>query len=390
MADRFELDFQWVHLAYDESQAFTETYGFAGNQGAVNVEGILIRPRNVPSDTLQIYMHPASTLQLLPVPREAAHRGAHVLCAGSRYARNDTACILEKVILDLGAYVRHAKVILGYRHVVLVGWSGGGSLSLFYQSQAENPTITATPAGDPLDLTEAGLIPADAVVFQAAHSSRAQLLLDVIDPSVIDEDEPDARDRSLDIYSAQLGPPFDDDFLRRYRAAQLARVRKITANVKETLERLRLSGGKEKERSFVTHRTLADPRFLDAALDPNDRRIGWCYLGDPETVNTGPVGLARFSTLRSWLSQWSIDDTNANGVICAGRISAPLLLIENSADDAVPSYHCRTVFAAACSADKQYHRIDGATHYYVGQPDHLNEAIDLTEGWLADRRLLGR
>lgn len=390
MPDRFELDFQWLHLAYDESQAFTETYGFAGNQGAVNVEGILIRPRGVLSDTLQVYMHPASTLQLLPVPREAAHRGAHVLCAGSRYARNDTACILEKVLLDLGAYIRHAKDVLGYRHVVLVGWSGGGSLSLFYQSQAENPTITATPAGDPIDLDGAGLIPADAVVFQAAHSSRAQLLLDVIDPSVIDEDHPDTRDQSLDIYGEQVNPPYDADFLDRYRTAQLARVRKITANVKGTLERLRSTGGKEKERGFVTHRTLADPRFLDPALDPNDRRIGWCYLGDPATVNTGPVGLARFSTLRSWLSQWSIDDTNANGVKCAGQISAPLLLIENSADDAVPSYHCRTVFEAACSTDKQYHRIEGATHYYVGQPDRLNQAIVLTEGWLADRRLLGR
>lgn len=390
MPNRFELDFQWLHLAYKENLSFTETYGFAGNQGAVNVEGILIRPRGVPSDTLQVYMHPASTLQLLPVPREAAHRGAHVLCAGSRYARNDTACILEKVLLDLGAYIRHAKEVLGYRYVVLVGWSGGGSLSLFYQSQAENPSITATPAGDPIDIAGAGLIPADAVVFQAAHSSRAQLLLDVIDPSVIDEGDPDVRDPSLDIYGGQVRPPFDQAFLISFRAAQLARVRKITANVKETLERLRSIGGKEKERGFVTHRTLADPRFLDPTIDPNDRRIGWCYLGDPETVNSGPVGLARFSTLRSWLSQWSIDDTNANGVNCAGRIAAPLLLIENSADDAVPSYHCPAVFDAASTPDKQYHRIEGATHYYVGQPDHLSQAIDLTEGWLAERRLLGR
>lgn len=390
MPHRFELDFEWLHLAYDESQAFTETYGFAGNQGAVNVEGILIRPRGQPSDTLQVYMHPASTLQLLPVPREAAHRGAHVLCAGSRYARNDTACILEKVLLDLGAYIRHAKEVLGYKNVVLVGWSGGGSLSLFYQSQAEHPSITATPAGDPIDLAGAGLIPADAVIFQAAHSSRAQLLLDVIDPSVIDESDPDVRDESLDIYGGHINPPFDAAFLERYRAAQLARARKITANVKDTLERLRSIGGKEKERGFVTHRTLADPRFLDAGLDPNDRPIGWCYLGDPETVNSGPVGLARFSTLRSWLSQWSIDDTNADGVKCAAKISAPLLLIENSADDAVPSYHCQSVFKAAGTADKQYHRIDGATHYYVGQPDHLSRAIDLTEAWLADRRLLGR
>ena len=27
-----------------------------------------------------------------------------------------------------------------------------------------------------------------------------------------------------------------------------------------------------------------------------------------------PVGLARFCTLRSWLSQWSYDDANGDGV----------------------------------------------------------------------------
>jgi RNA polymerase sigma-70 factor (ECF subfamily) len=69
---------------------------------------------------------------------------------------------MEKVAVDLGAYVRHAREVLGYRRVVLVGWSGGGSLSLFYQSEALAPSVTETPAGDPVDLASAGLQPADA------------------------------------------------------------------------------------------------------------------------------------------------------------------------------------------------------------------------------------
>lgn len=36
---------------------------------------------------------------------------------------------------------------MGYEKVVLCGWSGGGSLSALYQSEAEQPTITHTPAG---------------------------------------------------------------------------------------------------------------------------------------------------------------------------------------------------------------------------------------------------
>ncbi|API58687.1 alpha/beta hydrolase [Tardibacter chloracetimidivorans] len=388
MQDAFEVDSEWVSISYQESIAFTEVYGFAGNQGAVNLEGILFRPRGVASKTLQIYMHPASTLQLLPVPREAVRRGAHVLCAGSRYARNDTAAILEKVLLDLGAYIRHAKSVWGYEHIVLVGWSGGGSLSLFYQAQAERPTITHTPAGDPVDIVGADLIPADAVIFQAAHISRARLLLDIIDPSVRDELNPDDRDPDLDIYN--IKPPFDPAFIKRYREAQLARVRRITGWVKDTLEELRRRGGAEVERGFVTHRTLADPRFLDPALDPNDRPPGWCYLGNPETVNSGPVGLARFSTLRAWLSQWSIDDTQGDGVACASVIRAPLLFIENSADDAVPQPHCREVFDAAVSPDKRYELMEGATHYYKGQPELLAKATDLTRAWLSERGLAGR
>lgn len=228
MSANHTLEFEWVHLAYDERAAFTETYSFADNQASVNLEGILIRPRDVPSRTLHVMMHPAVTLQLLPVPRAAARAGAHVLCAGSRYARNDTTCILEKVLLDLRAYIAHARNVWGYEHIVLLGWSGGGSLALFYQSQAERPSIAHTPAGDPVDIAAAGLIPADAVIFQAAHVSRAQILTEWIDPSVSNELDPDDRDPDLDIYDPANPnqPPYSAEFVARYRAAQVARVRR--------------------------------------------------------------------------------------------------------------------------------------------------------------------
>jgi hypothetical protein len=108
------LHVEWVHVQYEERSAFNETYGFAGNQGAVNLEGILMRPKDHASKTLLIFMHPTSTLQLMPVPRAMAQSGAHVLCAASRYAKNDAALIMEKVLLDLGAYIRHAKQVWGY------------------------------------------------------------------------------------------------------------------------------------------------------------------------------------------------------------------------------------------------------------------------------------
>ncbi|MEX0407478.1 alpha/beta hydrolase [Aquibium sp. LZ166] len=386
-----EIEFTWLHLQYEEKSSFVETYGFAGNQGAVNLEGILMRPKGVPSSTLLIFMHPTSTLQLLPVPRAAAGHGAHVLCAASRYAKNDAALIMEKVLLDLGAYVRHAREVLGYEKVVIVGWSGGGSLALFYQSQAENPTIVDTPAGDPVNVKGAGLIPADALIFQAAHISRAQLLVDSIDPSVRNEHDPDDRFLELDLYDPRNPhqPPYSADFIAEYRNAQRARVDRIRAWVWETLEMLRKRDTPEIERGFVTHRTFADPRFLDPTVDPNDRKPRWSYLGNPETVNTGPVALGRFSTLRSWLSQWSIEDSRANGVECARHINVPFLAIENSADDAAPQPHTGMIFRAAASRDKTFEVIQGATHYYAGQPDHLARVIELQREWLGARGLLG-
>jgi hypothetical protein len=99
----------------------------------------------------------------------------------------------EKVAIDMGAWVKDARA-RGYEKVILVGWSGGGSPSLFCQAEAEAPSITATPAGDVVDLTRAGLEPADGVIFIAAHLSRAETLTEWLEPSVTDELDPDHGD----------------------------------------------------------------------------------------------------------------------------------------------------------------------------------------------------
>jgi hypothetical protein len=103
----FDIESDWVHIQYPETSAFRDVYGFASQSGMVNIEGIRLRPKGKPSKTLLFYMHPASTLQILPVPKSMAAGGAHVLCAGSRYARNDTPLIMEKVLMDIAAYFRH-------------------------------------------------------------------------------------------------------------------------------------------------------------------------------------------------------------------------------------------------------------------------------------------
>jgi pimeloyl-ACP methyl ester carboxylesterase len=380
-----------VVLQFAENLAMTETYGFNGSQGITSLEGQRLVPRDRPSKTVFLFMHPTSTLQLLPMPTALADAGLHVLCGGSRYARNDSALIMEKVAYDMGAYIRHAREVLGYEKVVLVGWSGGGSLSLFYQAQAEKPTITHTPAGDAYDLTAAKLTPADGVIFIAAHLSRAETLTEWLDPSVTDELNPDARLREFDIYDPACPnqAPYSADFVRVFREAQRARNRKITTWAQELLERLRKRNDGEVERAFVTHRTMCDVRWLDPSIDPNGRKPNWCYMGDPRTVNVGPVGLARYSTLRSWLSQWSYDLSNAKGPLNAAKIHhTPVLQIENEADDAVPATHNPAIRAALATPDQEFLSLKGATHYYLGQPELMAQCLDTIIDWSRRKSLL--
>lgn len=102
---------EWVHVRYTQPTLIREVYGYAASQGIVNLEGVRFRRAGRRTRCLVVYMHSASTLQLPPVPRAMAAAGPDVLCAGSRYARNDTPLIVENVALDLGAYVRHAREV---------------------------------------------------------------------------------------------------------------------------------------------------------------------------------------------------------------------------------------------------------------------------------------
>lgn len=380
--EKFEYDRIPYMIVFQEQAKYKDTY--AGRMDFVGLEAHLLRPKNRPAKTVIVFMHPIGGGAYLPMVSALAKKGYHVIYCNSRYRGVDSALIMEKVVLDLNACIKDAKSRWGYEKVVLAGWSGGGSLSLFFQSQAEKPTVECTPAGDSPDLTRAGLEPAQGMMLLAAHISRAGTLTEWMDASIIDETDPFKRDRSLDIYDPEQPekPPYSAAFVQRYREAQIARNRRITAWVKQRLEDYRKQGMLYDEFAFVVHGTMADPRFLDVTLDPNDRPAGWCYLGDPRQVNNGPVGLARFNTLRSWLSQWSYDDSNADGLKAAANIRVPVLVIGNTADDACTPSHTYRLYEAVSHDNKVLHEIKGANHYYFGQPDKMEEAANRCSEWL--------
>lgn len=372
-------------VVYREQAQFKDTYG--GEPGTVFIECMRILPEGVPSTTVLVFSHPIGGGAFLPIMSQLARQGMHVLFVNTRYRGNDSALIMEKCLLDLGAGIRDAKERFGYEKVVLGGWSGGGSLALFYQEQAEHPSITITPAGDPVDLVEAALIPGDGLILIAAHVSRSVTLTEWLDASIRNEKDPEDRDPELDLYNPKgVQPPYSEDFLERYRAAQIARSERITGWVQEQLARRIRAEGPGAELGFVVHGTMADPRWLDPAVDPNDRVPGTCYLGDPRTVNMGPVGLARFCTLRSWLSQWSLSQSRAHGEKNAASVSCPTLVIGNTADNACTPSHTQRLFDAIPHKRKVRTDIEGATHYYAGQSEKCAQAARVCADWIAHQQ----
>ena len=91
---------------------------------------------------------------------------------------------------------------------------------------------------------------------------------------------------------------------------------------------------------------------------------------------------------RSWLSPWSYDDANGDGIKCAGRITVPALVIGNTADDGITPSHTKALYEAVGHDDKELHWVQDANHYYFGQPDKAAEAAALCLDWLQRKQLI--
>lgn len=78
----------------------------------------------------------------------------------------------------------------------------------------------------------------------AAHISRHGTLTEWLDASILDESDPTKRDPELDLYDSDNPnqPPYSQEFLDRYRQAQIERNRRITAWVKAKLAELKAAG----------------------------------------------------------------------------------------------------------------------------------------------------
>jgi pimeloyl-ACP methyl ester carboxylesterase len=346
-------------------------------------QGIYHRPAGARPATAFIATHYNVDFSEHYLASYLAERGFGFLGWNTRFRGNEANFLLDHALAEIGVGVRWLREQAGADRVALLGNSGGGSLMAAYQSQAVEPNITPVAGMRPLAaLTD--LPRGDLFIALAAHSGRPEVLTAWLDPSVTDERDPLSVDPALDPFDPANGPPYSADFQRRYRAAQRMRNERITDWA--LLELDALSGTRARDRLFTLSRTWADLRMIDPSIEPSDRRANWCYLGDPMKANYGVFGIGTVSTLRTWLSMWSLRTSQCTAAPHLARITVPSLVVHATADACVYDSDARRLFGALAAADKSLEFIK-ADHYLQEPAGAREQAADLIAAWVADHEL---
>jgi pimeloyl-ACP methyl ester carboxylesterase len=296
----------------------------------------------------------------------------------TRYRNAEDQFLLEHAVLDIGAGVSWLRRQKGIETIVLLGNSGGGSLMAAYQAEATAPSLGHLLTVKGRDALES-LPKADLYISLNSHEGRPIIFTNILDASVIDETDPVATDESLNPFNAQNGPPFSQEFIVRYRAAQKRRNQRITDWAKAELKRLNAAG--IPDRLFPVYRSQGDLRYLDPSIDPSERKTPECLRGDPYIANHLP-GSGRVNNLKTWLSMWSLETSLCKGPPQLAKIKQPSLVIQGLGDPGVFPSDARSIFESLGTLDKKLHLMSGG-HYFEESRKAREEASDLITTWIA-------
>lgn len=368
--------------------------------------------------TVVCFMHPKADMSRHYAIPALVDAGYAAFGQNSRWPNNDELCVHETLLLDVAAGMRFLRA-RGFSSIIACGNSGGGSLYAFYQAQAVTAPpgrLTHTPAGDPCDLNASDLPPFDGYINLAAHLGEGKILMQMIDPSVTDENDPLSCDPSLDPFDPDNGyrqPPessrYAPEFVERYRAAQRARVARLDGMARALMKQRRAArktmvsddfGARpwaEQARTLrravvcpymIVYRTEADLRAFDLSLDPSERDAGSLFSYRPDLTNYMEFGFARVQTPRAWLSTWSGLSSNADVVQNAAKITVPSLVVYYRGDNGIFPADARAVYGAIAAGDKQlasapgdHYGFGAGTQDRTGAPQALTQVV----AWLRER-----
>lgn len=343
------------------------------------------------SDKVLVVMHPREFVMTHYLVPDALEAGWACWVQAPRSIGSDLRLEHEAALLDVAAGMSHLRA-LGFKKIVLLGNSGGAGLFAYYNQQsllAPSRRIVRAPGGRPYPLDKADMPTADGLALVSPHPGQGILLMNGLDPSVVDEGQPFEVDAALNPFSEGNGfraPPasshYADSFVQRYRHAQKVRVaridqmaRDLIAQRQEARSRVKSTGDTAARQLahfgpiLTLWRTDADLRCWDTGLDPSDRLVGSLWGADPYTSNYGQIGFGRLVTPESWLSTWSGLSSNASLDLCAPSMEQPTLLIEYTGDNCVFPTDADTIFAAIRGGNKQRLRVRGNHHGQPLEPD---------------------
>ena len=325
----------------------------------------------------------------------------------SRFKNNESSVNWELIALDVRAGVRFLRSQPGITKVVLIGHSGGGPTTSYYQAVAENGPSYCQAANklSPCTNTQlAGFVAtdkADGIVFMDAHPGNTVNGLRSLNASVKKEDGAfHPIDKKLDPFSVANGfnpnPQGDSvysaSFVKEYTEAQSRRMNDLIAEALKIRDEIAAGTYPLSDtEAFIVDRDSArlsdfSTGVLRGTLQPakllkNDGTIDASQIVNTVRVPDGTgnqetdasLSGAMFLTVTSFLSANAIRSTNSLDGIdwCSSNNSTPCAVSHLSPSLPIlvlamqGHYFIRDgeqIFEMSTSSDKDFVVIEGATH----------------------------
>jgi hypothetical protein len=383
-----------------------------------------------PQEALAVYRHrddiPVSEFATLAIHRTSdyrnhasatnlAMRGFGTLGIRTRFGNSDAAVDFEQIALDIRNGIRFLKS-KGHTKIILIGHSGGGPSTSYYQALLENgPSyckgknkITECPfTGD--EFTSADK--ADGIVFVDAHPGVGVNQLRSLNASVNNDDQPfgPAFNKTLDPFDPGHGynglPPvhepdgdstYSDHFVEKYTQGQSGRMNRLikeALQIKQKIARGQIDTADPNDLTqhpFPIYRANARLVQLSTAVQCCTQQPARLLLNDgtiapPQIVHTVRVpqpdikeddedqntfenlSITSFLSANAIRSKNSLDESKIdwcstnNSTPCAvAQISVPTLVMAMQGH-----YFIRDgeyIYESAASVDKEFLVVEGATH----------------------------
>ena len=365
-------------------------------------KGALYRPDAGPTSHVAfLAIHRTSNFMNMIGNRELASRGFIVLGMNPRSDNNEAIVNFENVALDIRQGVEFLKKQPGVRKVVLIGFSGGGPATSFYQAVAEKGVAYCQGVGKLTQCPDTlkDLPKADGLFLLDAHPGNTINALRSLNPAVLDENDPSKIDPALDPFRPENGfnpnghSTYAPEFLDRYFKAQAARMNRLIDKAHAMRSDVAAGRGNTVDDApFIVFRNRARLMDISMSVHPGTvrpqkliRDDGSVAVEQVRSVRVAQVQNARqdrtlengtmFLTLRSFLSANAIRSKDSmididwcssnNSTPCAvQQINVPLLIAAMGAHYFIADNEIH--YDLAASKDKDYIIIEGAVHGQTG------------------------